>query len=385
MLYLEIQRDKTEMPKWSAMYRELGATSSCSVRAEKEMANGGQRKTEHLRNCILEDSCFASVKTAEAIHECCHEWIGIVKTSHSLFPKEELEEKMKTWPGGMNLAMEATTSKGVKLLLLAIGYKYNSSKVLCFVATKNAGSTMLGDPYRARFADDYDNLWSRLVDRPQIISTYFQKSNAIDKHNQARQFELKLEKHWRTQNAWFRLVTTSIGICVTDAWKGYRHASLHSKKDEELSIYEFADRLAYELIHNNFDGDNSVTKTLSPLFKKTPTPTTRRSPRKYDVIVRINPEVSETSMTPLTSTATNSAKVKQAQAEAVWLQVLDLHKHVQQQATEASERKIRRHCAFCKNKTVWYCSTCNIYCCPEITNPKEPRNCFKDHVLKVHL
>jgi hypothetical protein len=57
MLYLEIQRDKTEMPKWSAMYRELGATSSCSVRAEKEMANGGQRKTEHLRNCILEDSC----------------------------------------------------------------------------------------------------------------------------------------------------------------------------------------------------------------------------------------------------------------------------------------------------------------------------------------
>jgi hypothetical protein len=144
MLYLEIQRGKAEMPKWSAMYRELGATSSCSVRAAKEMANGGQRKTEHRRNCILGDSWFASVKTAEAIHECGHEWIGIVKTSHSLFPKKELEDKMKIWPGGMNLAMEATTSKGVKLL--AIGYKYNSSKLLCFVATKNAGSTMLDDP-----------------------------------------------------------------------------------------------------------------------------------------------------------------------------------------------------------------------------------------------
>jgi hypothetical protein len=120
------------------------------------------------------------------------------------------------------------------------------------------------------------------------------------------------------------------------------------------------------------------------LFKKTPTPPTRRSPRKYDVTVRINPDVSEISMSPLTSTATNSAKVKQAQAEAVWLQVLDLHKHVQQQATEASGRKIRRHCAFSKNKTGWYCSTCNIYCCPEITNSKAPRTCFKDHVLKVH-
>jgi hypothetical protein len=52
---------------------------------------------------------------------------------------------MKNWPGGMSLLMEATTSKGVKLL--AIGYKYNSSKVLCFVATKNAGSTVLGEPY----------------------------------------------------------------------------------------------------------------------------------------------------------------------------------------------------------------------------------------------
>jgi hypothetical protein len=76
-------------------------------------------------------------------------------------------------------------------------------------------------------------------------------------------------------------VTSIIGICVTDAWKGYWHPFLHSKKDEELSINEFADRLACELIHNNSDGDNSVAKTLSPLFKKTPTPPKGRSPRKY--------------------------------------------------------------------------------------------------------
>jgi hypothetical protein len=45
----------------------------------------------------------------------------------------------------MSLLMEATTSKGVKLL--AIGYKYNLSKVLYFVATNNSGSTILGEPY----------------------------------------------------------------------------------------------------------------------------------------------------------------------------------------------------------------------------------------------
>ena len=127
MLYLEIQRGKAEMPKWSVRYRELGATASCTVIAAMQMADSGQRESEHRLNCIVGDSWFSSVKTAEAIYECGHEWIGIVKTSHSLFPKKELEEKMKTWPGGMSLVMESTTSNGVRLI--AVGYKYNSSKV----------------------------------------------------------------------------------------------------------------------------------------------------------------------------------------------------------------------------------------------------------------
>jgi hypothetical protein len=122
------------MPKWSDIYQELGATASCTVRAAMEMANSGQNDTEHRRNLIVGDSWFSSVKTAEALHECGHEWIGIVKTSHSLYPKKELEAKMKNWPGGKSLVMESTNAKGVKLI--AIGFKYNSSKFICFVATK---------------------------------------------------------------------------------------------------------------------------------------------------------------------------------------------------------------------------------------------------------
>ncbi len=95
MLYLEIQRGKAEMQKWSVRYRELGATASCTVQAAMEMSNSGQREIDHRHTCILCDLWFASVKTAEAIHESGHEWIGIVKTSRSLFLKKELEDKMK--------------------------------------------------------------------------------------------------------------------------------------------------------------------------------------------------------------------------------------------------------------------------------------------------
>jgi deoxyxylulose-5-phosphate synthase len=69
-----------------ACYRELGTTASCTIRASVEMANCGQKESEHHQNCIIGDSWFSSVKTAEAISHCGHEWIGIVEMSHSLFP-----------------------------------------------------------------------------------------------------------------------------------------------------------------------------------------------------------------------------------------------------------------------------------------------------------
>ena len=47
-----------------------------------------------------------------------------------------------------------------------------------------------------------------------------------DKHNHARQHELRLEKYWITTDCWFRIITTVIGITVTDCWKAYRHAPL---------------------------------------------------------------------------------------------------------------------------------------------------------------
>jgi hypothetical protein len=111
----------------------------------------------------------------------------------------------------------------------------------------------------------------------------------------------------------------------------------------------------------------------------------RRSPRRGKLGVCFVPDVSNTTdISPLISTFTSSTKAKEAQAEALWIHVMQLHKHIQQQTTESSGRKLRRHGAFCKNKTGWYCSTCNVYCCPEMKNCKEPHNCYKQHILEVH-
>jgi len=57
------------------------------------------------------------------------------------------------------------------------------------------------------------------VSYADVVSKYFQQSNIIDKHNQARQFELHLEKCWVTKDSYFQLHTTLLGTTVTDCWK----------------------------------------------------------------------------------------------------------------------------------------------------------------------
>lgn len=52
---------------------------------------------------------------------------------------------MEVWPSGSRIVLESQTPTGVKLL--TIGYKYNATKVLHRVATKDAGSTGDGAPY----------------------------------------------------------------------------------------------------------------------------------------------------------------------------------------------------------------------------------------------
>jgi Transposase IS4 len=232
-------------------YAEQGGTTACTLRlAAATKHNGQQRlkkfkpKTEHVRG----DSWFAGVHCAEKMAEMGIEFGGPVKTNHKGFPKTDIEEKMKHWPSGSQLVMECTMPTGVKLI--AVGYKYNSKKVLSFVFTANCGLTLPGVPYVARFNDRYGNVVHRDVPRPQVISEYFSKSNVIDAHNHIRQHELGLEELWVTQDCWFRLDTTFIGITVTDCLKAYRHGLRRTNID--LTTKEFAERLAFDCMHNPF-------------------------------------------------------------------------------------------------------------------------------------
>ena len=110
--------------------------------------------------------------------------IMVVKTNHARFPKAWLDEHMKEFPGGTWLTLEGRTQKNVTLL--TIRYKYNSSKVLTFVLSRGAGSTVTGRPYQARSPDVYENIHAQDIPKPQVFNTYFDHCGLVDSHNQAR-------------------------------------------------------------------------------------------------------------------------------------------------------------------------------------------------------
>ncbi len=130
-----------------------------------------------------------------------------VKSGHRLFPKKVLGDSLKDAPGGIWIVPQPTYQGRP---LVTIGYRYSTCTTLHFVATNVAGSTSKGDLHHMKYTNDWSNVHIPDVDRPDIIYKFFEISNMIDKHNQAHQAELALEKHWLTQNPFFQLHTTLI-------------------------------------------------------------------------------------------------------------------------------------------------------------------------------
>ena len=76
-----------------------------------------------------------------------------MKTSHKGLCLATLEKLMKYWPGGSYLFTKSNPKVTVGRPLQDIEHKYNSRKVLGFIATEGALVFEPGDPYLSTFSD----------------------------------------------------------------------------------------------------------------------------------------------------------------------------------------------------------------------------------------
>ena len=99
-----------------------------------------------------------------------------------------------------------------------------------------------------------------------MASLYFEGNNVIDVHNQNRQGTLALEKKWNTQDCWFRLFTTLVGMCTIDALKMIDYVKPPRRGDEDgRKLLIFAAVLAKQLLDNQWeDGESEQASHATP-------------------------------------------------------------------------------------------------------------------------
>ncbi len=144
-----------------------------------------------------------------------------MKTGHHKIPKEFLEEEMAPFCPGSWIVLEHTSPSGTPMI--CIGYKYNRKRVLTFLMTKGCGNTTPGKGYETSYIREDGERVNKTIDRPDVISRYFQAAGLIDQHNHNRQGTLQLEDKWVTQCGYYRIFTTFVGIVATDSWLSYRY------------------------------------------------------------------------------------------------------------------------------------------------------------------
>ena len=335
--------------------REMGATAACTIRLGE-----GTNQNNETSTVLMGDAWFGSVRAANEASKRDMNAILQIKSNHGLFPKDFIEEALKDAPGGSHIVLETKHPDGDNELV-AIGYRYNSKVTLCFVITKNAGSTGKGTPYEMKFTDSHGNIHVRLVDRPSVISEFFEVSNAVDKHNQARQHELALEKKWDTRDPYFRLVTTLVGINVVDTWKLSMHHTLFSRlqmkhnAEQSMTIKVFAGILTKQLLKK---ADNVMKSMASSSLG----------------IVDIHQTNYQEDVSELSSNFLGSPTTKTKKPCICYYPSVT-------NAKGKTYKKSRR-CVKCNHLTVAYCGCCDKAFCHAVGGRKHDRTCLIDHLKK---
>ena len=199
--------------------------------------------------------------------------------------------------------------------------------------------------------------------------------NVIDHHNLSHQSDLGLEKQWVTQDCYFQLVMTLLGMHEVDCWKlADYHGIINSKAMEEnkMSIKKFAGILGHQL----------VTKALA--FSLHPVQGT---------VTRATISVPSLAVASVSMVTLNVDDPKVVVPDRMLIDANGVSHHQVRFPVGVSiagkKRRTTRQCKTCdehgeRHLVQYYCYTCGMafaFCCPDSYNTD--RDCFMEHVEDI--
>lgn len=329
---LEIQEGKRPMAEKD--FAALGASTAWTLRLCHPFIKNG--------SVVCGDSAFASVATAIEVKKGGGDFLGIVKTASSGFPKKAIRDHLEGKPRGSSVAYIATAS-GVKLL--AMGWKDSTTKYLISTILNVTPGTPHQKP-RYRLERGKTRRYFEEVPRPSIFHAYFRVANKIDLHNRIRQGELGLERVYHTTNWHSRIISTVLGITITDSFLLYRN-----EKDKGIHFRDYLSLLAKELVENSNDDP-----LLLPPQDVTPPSSANSSPPRPTIDVDV---VAAHQLSPL----------------------LKDQRSTKATGSPALKRAARRRCNVCHRLASFSCDACGVVLCGSTTS----RNCLREHQQAVAL
>jgi hypothetical protein len=170
-------------------------------------------------------------------------------------------------------------------------------------------------------------------------------------------------------NPWFCLFTTLIGITVKDCLKGCRY-----KFDSNITICEFAEQVASELLNNSFSNNVQSIPPMETRSRRRQT----ESPMKPSRILDCFSAKEDPTIIPMTDQTTLS---KAARMEMMWHEFLKIHKQVSNKTVDKEGKTTRFKCSICKVfKTRWKCKECDKAICPDDQGGAS-RFCCRKHIM----
>ena len=145
---------------------------------------------------------------------------------------------MKDFPGGSYLVLKSTPIVPGDRTLMAIGYKYNSRKVLGFIDNEGDGIIEPG------------------VVCPHLIGRYFNICNEIDNHNRMSQYYLLRCKYWVTQSDYFILATIVV-LCMGKTYGKilFYHVISEVSMDNKIATINYNNSTVYDFFNSTFPDD----------------------------------------------------------------------------------------------------------------------------------
>lgn len=175
MLHLEVQKGEAAQ-KRREFARNRKAGTAVLMRMTK--AFFASRRT------VCADSAFASVEAAVALRQNGLHFLGMVKTSHKLFPRAYLQQKALYQQRGDIVVVE-TECQGFKLL--GVGWK--DAKIQTIVATR--GVTIAGPDHlvmQPEWTGPGETTMMELrIPQPQVVAEYYEGAKGVDAIGQLSQ------------------------------------------------------------------------------------------------------------------------------------------------------------------------------------------------------